>query len=118
MLMADLLTLSAVGMWVGLTARNPNRATGITVARVLVLPLVAGFVILIGTTLAMYSSGNFEPGWKFLLILWFGIGMIADAVFGVNAWRNLNTTFREVATQRFGSAPPLWRKVLQRGPAQ
>ena len=82
LLVADLLALSAVGMWVGLTARNPNRATGITVVRVLVLPLVIGIVILIGATLIAYNSSAYEPGWKFMLVLWFGLGMVTDAVFG------------------------------------
>jgi ABC-type Na+ efflux pump permease subunit len=115
MLVADLFTLSAVGMWVGLTARNPNRATGITVVRVLVLPLVLGIVILIGATLIAYNSSAYEPGWKFMLVVWFGLGMAADAVFGLSAWKKLQTGFREVAVQRFSLAPSLWERLFPKG---
>ena len=116
MLVADVLTLSVVGMWVGLTARNPNRATGITVARVLILPLVLGFVIMIGATMIAYDTGTVDLGWKFVLILWFGLGIVADAVFGFSAWRNLRTAFREVATQRFASGPTLLQRLFRSRP--
>jgi hypothetical protein len=116
LLVADVLTLSVVGMWVGLTARNPNRATGITVARVLILPLVLGFVIMIGANMISYESGSIDMGWKFYLILWFGLGIIADAAFGLSAWRNLQTAFREVATQRFAGAPTLWQRLFRSQP--
>jgi hypothetical protein len=116
MLVADMMALSTVGMWVGLTARNPNRATGITVARVLVLPLAAGFAILICAALVAYSSANFEPGWKFVLILWFGLGIASDAVFGLSAWRNLQTAFREVATQRFAAGASWLQRLFRREP--
>lgn len=117
MLVADLLALSAVGMWVGLTAKNPNRATSITIARVLILPLAAGFVIFTGVTLISYNfSSNFEPGWKFTLVLWFGLGIIADAFFGITAWRNLRTQFREVAVQRYSAVPAFWRRLFSSRP--
>jgi len=116
LLVADVLALSVVGMWVGLTARNPNRATGITVARVLILPLVVGFVVMIAATMLSYESGSVDMGWKFYLILWFGLGIVADAVFGLSAWRNLQTAFREVATQRFSSAPTLLQRLFRSQP--
>jgi ABC-type Na+ efflux pump permease subunit len=113
MLVADLLALSAVGMWVGLTAKNPNRATGITVARILVLPVALGIVIFtVGMLVAYQISSNFEPGVKFTLVLWFGLGIIADAVFGLTAWRKLKTRFREVAVQRYSSIPSFWRRLF------
>ena len=116
LLVADALALSVVSMWVGLTARNPNRATGITVARVLILPLVLGFVIIIGATMIAYETGALTMSWKFYLILWFGLGIVADAVFGLSAWRNLQTAFREVATQRFSTAPTLLQRLFRTQP--
>lgn len=117
MLVADILALSAVAMWVGLTARNPNRTTGITVARVLVLPLVVGALILIGAYFVMGVTGGPDPtSPKFLLVLWFGLGMAADGVFGLGAWRNLRTAFREVATHRFATTPSLWDRIFRGGP--
>jgi len=45
---ADLVTLSWVGMWTGLTSRHSNRAAAAALARVLVLPwgLFAIFLLL------------------------------------------------------------------------
>jgi ABC-type Na+ efflux pump permease subunit len=115
MLVMDSLALSTVGMWVGLTAKNPNRATSITVARVLILPLAVGFIIFIAAALIAYNSSGFEPGWKFMLILWFGLGIATDAIFGLGAWRKLQTGFREVATQRFAAAPSVWGRLFRGG---
>ncbi len=114
MLVADMLTLAVVAMWVGLSTRNPNRTTGITVTRVLVLPLVVGFVVL--TLFGIFSSVinvPFAPDdWKFLLALWMGSGICADLFFGLRAWRHLRHDFREVAAQRFTPRPSLWQRLF------
>jgi len=41
MFVADLIALLLVGMWLGLSARNPKRAFSGTIMRVLVLPWIA-----------------------------------------------------------------------------
>ncbi|HXC98085.1 MAG TPA: hypothetical protein VN048_02005, partial [Verrucomicrobiae bacterium] len=113
MLVADMLTLSVVAMWVGLSTRNPNRTTGITVTRVLALPLLLTFLILI--VLGIFSSvfnARFDPDWKFFLAVWFLPGMVADIYFGARAWRHLHHDFREVAAQRFAPRPSLWRRMF------
>jgi hypothetical protein len=33
--------------------------------------------------------------------LWFGLGLLADLVFGLPAWWRLRTRFRRLALQRF-----------------
>ena len=108
MLMADIAALSVVGMWVSLTAKNPNRSTGITVRRVLILPLAVGLAILI--FMALFKSG--EGGWKLILGLWFGLGMLADAFFGWSAWLRLQNEFREAAVHRVTLGPSLLRRLL------
>jgi len=45
--------------------------------------------------------GQFELGWKSLLAAWFLPGLAADLLFGLTAWRRLQTDFREVAAHRF-----------------
>jgi ABC-type Na+ efflux pump permease subunit len=116
MLVADMLALSVVAMWVGLSTRNPNRTTGITVVRVLVLPLVAAFLLLI--LCGIFSSVTNTPftpdDWKFVLALWLVPGIFADLVFGVRAWRHLRRDFREVAAQRFAPRPSLWQRLFGR----
>src|SRR5581483_978063 len=108
MLGADIAALSVVGMWVGLTAKNPNRATGITVRRVLILPLAIGLAILIFA--AIFHP--IEGGWKTTLGLWFGLGIMTDVVFGWSAWRRLQNEFREAAVQRVVSGPSLLKRLL------
>ncbi len=100
-LVMDLLALSAVSMWVSLTAKNPNRTTSISVTRVLVLPMVIGLAIFIGLMLLEAARSSFEPGWKTFLLIWLGPKILADAVFGLRAWQRLHTEFREVAAQRY-----------------
>ncbi len=117
MLVADLLALSALGMWVSLTAKNPNRATGITVRRILVLPWAVILVVfLFGTMVNAFAQSN-TAGWKFFLALYFVTGIGADLWFGLGAWRRLQAEFREVAVQRFSTAPSIWSR-LRRGQPQ
>src|SRR5579884_538020 len=112
MLVADILALAALAMWVSLTARNPNRTTGITVRRILVLPWVIFIaVILLGAIAEMGSQRTNEPGPKFFLGLYLTVGIVTDLAFGLTAWQRLNEQFREVATQRF-SLGPGWLRLL------
>jgi ABC-2 family transporter protein len=113
MLLADLVTLSIVAMWVGLSTRNPNRATGMTVTRILALPLLMSLSIFIGLgILSALGLFSFEPGWKFVLAAWFMPGFLVDLYFGTSAWRHLHRDFREVAARRFAPRPSLWRRLF------
>ena len=110
LLVADMLALSAVGMWASLTARNPNRATGIALRRVLVLPWVAMVVVIIsGTMLSYFGQWNFS-GAKFFLGLYFISGIVTDIAFGLGSWQRLQNEFREVAAQRYSAGPSLWSR--------
>ncbi len=101
MLVTDMLALCALGMWLSLTAKNPNRATGMAVRRVLVLPLAVGLGIIVFSSFAPSAFSATEPTWQFIWGLWFGLGMLTDLAFGLTAWRRLRTEFREAAAQRY-----------------
>ena len=117
MLAADIVTLSGVAMWASLTARNPNRATGIAVLRVMVLPDAVWVAILMfGPMFPFAALSDFN--WKFLLAAWLLPGILADLVFGLGAWRRLREEFREVAAQRFApSSSRLFRWLRGNPPA-
>ena len=50
------------------------------------------------------------PGWKFYLSLWFGLGLSADIVFGLIAWRKLQISFRQLAAARSVAASRIKRR--------
>jgi len=107
MLVADLVALSWVGMWRALVAKNHNLATIGTLLRVLVLPwALFGAVVGAGNVWFGLALGKeWSPGWQFHLALWLGLGLTADLVFGLTAWSQLRTRFRELALRRFNPAP-------------
>jgi ABC-type transport system involved in multi-copper enzyme maturation permease subunit len=100
---ADLITLSWLGMWRGLNSRHPNRAAVATLVRILTLPWVVYFLVL--TLAALSDSSGRTSSWnnKTPIYLWIAISLGFDALFGFPAARRLILQFREVATQRFDS---------------
>ena len=112
MFFADLLALCWTGMWDGLTAKHANRAGTSTVFRILVLPWLVFMVILTFGAL-VYYRGQFSPDGKFLLALWFCLGIFNDLAFGLLARHRLHGEFRTIATLRFSLKAPrgLWRWV-------
>jgi Regulator of chromosome condensation (RCC1) repeat len=107
MLVADLLALSWVAMWRALVARTHNLATISTVVRVLGLPwLLFGAVVGFGKGWYSLALGeDWSPSWQFRLALWLGFGLAVDFVFGLTAWWQLRTRFRELALRRFNPVP-------------
>jgi hypothetical protein len=120
MLVADLVALSWVGMWRALVARSHTLATVNTVMRMLVLPWVL-FGVVVGSGNVWYGlmlGKNWSPGWQFYLELWMGLGLAADVVFGLTAWWELRTRFRELALSRYNPAPSslaLWLGLEESG---
>jgi hypothetical protein len=107
MLVIDLVALSWVGMWRALVERGHNRATISTLLRVLVLPwALFGVVVGAGEVWFGLALGKtWSPGWQFYLKLWMGFGLAVDVVFGLTAWWQLRTRFRELALRPFNPAP-------------
>ena len=104
MLVADLFALFWVGMWQGLTARNPIRAAGGSLFRILVLPWISYALILLFIVLKDLGGSGVQasPGWKFFLGLWFGLGFGIDIAFGAWSRQKLLTEFRLAAQERYG----------------
>jgi len=103
---ADLVTLSWLGMWRGLNSRRPNRAAAAALARVLMLPWLIFFILLtLAAVSDAFSRGTAHWDNKTPIYLWLGISLGVNALFGLPARTRLLTKFREVATQRFESRP-------------
>jgi ABC-type Na+ efflux pump permease subunit len=114
MLVADLAGLYWVGMWEGLAAKNPTRATATSVGRILILPWV---VLVIGGMVVALVWPNIEdkPVLKLLLGSWLGLGLAVDLGFGAWAKHKLLTEFRLAATRRYEPRLGFWKRVLSRG---
>lgn len=107
MLLADLTALGWVAMWTALTAKSPNRITGITVTRLLLAP----WAVYVGVLVVVAATWSPDPKWPFYVGLWFGLGMVTDLVFGLVAWWQLRTRFRQLAMQRFAPVPSLFTRL-------
>ena len=102
---ADVYTLCWVGMWTGLIAKHPNRATLATFARVVVLPCGAwSAVMLLVTFMQLWSRLNRTDGLS--MLLWFGFGMANDAALFLWSRHRLLRDLRVVATLRFVPGRP------------
>ncbi len=119
MLVADVGALYWVGMWQGLTARNPSRATSASLARIFLCPWVAYGLILLILVLANLGRREPDPSWRFFVGLWFILGLVTDLGFALHARHKLLTEFRIAAQERFAQRVSFWRRVargLQPGP--
>ena len=111
MLLADLAALYWLCQWLALTARNPARAAGSSLAAVLFLSWGAYALVMLVVVLASVNSPQApNPGWAFFVGLWFALGMVADLGFGVWARQKLLAQFRVVAQQRYAPATGFWKR--------
>ena len=111
LMVVDLAGLYWVGMWQGLTARNPNRATSAALLRIMVLPCV-GFALLSLLVSLLSINREVDLGPKFFLALWVGLGVLTDVGFGVWARHKLLTEFRLAAAQRYAPGAGFWKRLL------
>jgi hypothetical protein len=117
MLVADLAALYWIGMWQGLTARTQNHASGVSLARVLLLPwLVIGLVVMWVALASLGPGTRSEAGEGFFLGLWFFAGIGTDLVFGFVARQKLLTQFRRAAEQRYARPAGFWSRLLGTSP--
>ncbi len=106
LLVADLAAVSWVAIATSLTAKTPNHASVSTIFRILILPWLIWFVIVTISAVWLMLHGRHEPGWEFYLRLWFWLGLLSDAAFGIPAWWRVCTRFRELALQRLSTSKP------------
>ncbi|HUL51339.1 MAG TPA: ABC transporter permease subunit [Candidatus Nitrosotalea sp.] len=105
MLLADMVALGWIGMWMGLKARNTNRAILGGVTRVLILPWLAYYGAGMGLELArqFFAKGPIEWSFHARLYTWAAIGLLIDLGFGfLWARRGLVREFRAAAIERSG----------------
>lgn len=114
MLVVDLAALYWTGMWQGLTAKHPNRATSGSVVRIFVLPWV-GIAVVLSVVSLTYAARSNGPSWKFFIGLWVGLGLAADLGYGGGARHKLLTTFRLAAEQRYSPWRGFWKRLFAGG---
>ena len=112
MLVMDALAMAVLSMWISLTAKNPNRVTGMTIRRILVLPWVTIVAIFLLGQMASFGRQGEAFTWKLMLGLYLGTGIAADLFFGLTAWSRLHSEFRQVAAQRYTALPSFWIRLL------
>ena len=113
MLVADLAALFWVGMWNGLTARNPTRAAASNLGSILVLPWLVVALGALAVSLLRPRAGNLSPQMLFFAG-WVTIGLAADLGFGAWARYKLLTKFRITATQRYEARLGFWKRLFRR----
>lgn len=107
-LLLDMVTLAWVGMWSGLAHRNPTRATGASVARVMALPWAIFLGIMTAFGVLFTFSQQPAPSWaeeEAAIILGFIIAVVVDIIMYKWARTRLLQNLRETATQRFDNRP-------------
>lgn len=116
MLLCDLAALGWTAMWLAMSASNPQRATGDTIARILVLPwLVLGAgsaalgILTLTGIIPPTGMGPFEVFW-----IWLALGLATDIGFGLRARALLRERFRLCAEQQFLGTAPGWLDRLFR----
>jgi len=110
-LVADLAGLYWVGMWQGLTAKNPNRATSASLARIMILPWVAFGLVSLALSLVSLNR-ELDLGPKFFLVLWMGLSVAADVGFGAWARYKLLNEFRLAAARRYAPSVSFWKRLF------
>lgn len=110
-MVSDLMALFWVGLWLGVTARNPNRAASASVLRVIILPGIAWSLLLLILSLNTMRGGH-ETSFNFFVGLWFVLGLVTDIAFSVWARNKLLTQFRLAATQRYLSQAGFLKRLF------
>ncbi len=114
MLLADLAGLYWLGMWQGLTAKNPTRAAANNVGCILLLPWAVATLGMLAASL-VYPNPEDTLVMRFFLALWFASGLAVDLSFGAWSRHRLLAEFRLAATRRYEPLPGFWKRLLGGG---
>jgi ABC-type Na+ efflux pump permease subunit len=97
MFAADVIALGWTAMYCALTTRSPNHASMLTISRIVIAPAVILAAIVVLANVYSYLSAMPPPSPGFYLAWWFGLGLVADLIYGLTARRQLLTRFRHLA---------------------
>lgn len=109
---ADAVALYWLGMWTGLSSKNPKNAFGAAVIPILALPW--GAIAIIMTFFSIVMPRGFQRSFNpeyWVWGMWFVFSLAIDLVLAYIARRGLLGRFRELATQRFQPKPNLWQRL-------
>jgi ABC-type transport system involved in multi-copper enzyme maturation permease subunit len=95
LLVADMIALSWMSMWLGLSGRKPNRATLMSFSAIVVLPSAFFWVAL--TVAEMVLHPDLTVGE--LIVTWVVLGLFVDGFFGVRSREKLLGRFREILSR-------------------
>ena len=104
----DMITLSWVGMWLGLAHKQPSRAAASAVARVMALPWAIFLAFMTAFALMFHFAGGPAPRWadeNAAIILGAVIAVAVDALLLLWSRKRLLLNLRETATHRFEARP-------------
>jgi len=109
----DLVATFCVGLWSALTAKNAQQASGMVMGRVFLLPwVIFGGVTMCASLFWEYVlQQNFNPPTWCVILLWFVLSVVSNALMARWAWRCLHERFRLVAMSRYEAPTPLWQKI-------
>jgi len=94
LLFVDFSILGWIGMWMGVVARRHHRAVLSTLARVMVVPWAANFLLVL---LIVGGAGFGLPTAQVLSPLWFGLAVVLEWAFRTRAKVGLFAALRQVA---------------------
>jgi ABC-type transport system involved in multi-copper enzyme maturation permease subunit len=97
LLLADAYTLTWVGFWEGLSARESSRAFFSTILKVLFLPWI--YFCLFAGVIAVVCMGRLPPGGAWLAMAWFTVGYFNDALLCSRAMFRTTAHFRFAASE-------------------
>ncbi len=98
-LVLDLIAISWLSMWLGLSGRKSNRAATAAFGAIVALPAA---VFCIATPLLSALTG-WEPGTEGLLAFWSALGFLTDGFFAFYARGKLLGQFREAVSRGPGT---------------
>ena len=98
MFVADATALFWTGMYSAVISHTPNHAAMLTISRIVIAPGVIFAAVLVLANAYAYLSGTPGPELGFYLAWWFGLGVTADLIYGLNGRRQFLTGFRHLAS--------------------